>query len=136
MREERLIKRIQDRDEHPERREKEDPKRTVDSVIGYLQQILNTRQGSVQIAEDFGIPDFSDFMHTYPESKKEFEKLVNKTILRFEPRLKDIRINFVPKETEDLNLQFQINASLMTRDNQIPVMFVSILDSDGRVRIK
>ncbi len=102
MREQRLLERIQLWEKEPDRRSREDSGRTIDSVMAHLQRILNTRQGSVQIAEDFGLPDFTDLIDNYPESIRDLERSIRKMIQRFEPRLSAIQVKFIPQEDEKL----------------------------------
>ncbi|MBW2125727.1 MAG: type VI secretion system baseplate subunit TssE, partial [Deltaproteobacteria bacterium] len=120
MREERLLERIRSWKKHPERRAKEDPKRLIDSVLNHLQKILNTRHGTVPIAEDFGIPDFTEFANDYPNSVRRIERAIRNTIQRYEPRLKAVRVNFLPQEEDLLTLRFQIIAKIITDEETLP----------------
>lgn len=136
MREERLLERIRTWKKHPERRAKQDPKRLIDSILGHLQRILNTRYGTVPIAEDFGIPDFTEFANNYPDSVRGVERAIRNTILRYEPRLKAVRVHFLPQEEDVLTLRFQIIAKIATEEINLPVMFESMVDSEGKIRIR
>ncbi|RLB43297.1 MAG: type VI secretion system baseplate subunit TssE [Deltaproteobacteria bacterium] len=136
MREERLLERIRNWKKHPERRAKQDPKRLTDSVLNHLQKILNTRHGTVPIAEDFGIPDFTEFANNYPDSLRGIERAIRNTILRYEPRLKAVRVNFLPQEEDVLTLRFQIIAKIATDEINLPVMFESIVDSEGKIKLR
>jgi type VI secretion system protein len=136
MREERLLERIRSWEKGPDRREREDPKRIIDSVLRHLQRILNTRRGSVPIAEDYGLPDFTDLLHTYPESIREIERSIRQIIQKYEPRLKAIRVSFIPQDEDIFSVSFQIDARLATEDEKIPVFFESLIGTDGRIRIR
>jgi type VI secretion system protein len=135
MREERLLERLRIWDREPERRAKNDPKKIVDSVIRHLQRILNTRQGNVPIAEDYGVPDFTDFLHSYPESLREIEKTIRQTIQKYEPRLRAVRVNFIPQDDDVLSLRFQIMAKLSVDEGKTPVFIETLVDSEGKVNI-
>ncbi len=135
MREERLLERIQTWEKEPLRRGGEDPRRITDSVLNHLQRILNTRQGNVPIADDYGIPDFLDFLSSYPDSIREIERAIRSAIQKFEPRLRAVRVNFLPQEEDALSLRFQIVAKLST-DPKNGVLFETIIDSDGKVDLK
>jgi len=87
MREDRLIERIRLREKEPARSATEDPKKVMVSVLRHLQKILNTRRGGVPIADDYGVPDFTDFMRVYPDALREVEKSIQNTIQKYEPRL-------------------------------------------------
>ena len=40
----------------------------VESIVEHLRGLLNTRQGECPAAMDFGVVDFTDLMHTFPEA--------------------------------------------------------------------
>jgi len=136
MREERLIERIRLREKQPDRTTTEDPKRIIASVLRYLQKVLNTRQGAVQIADDFGMPDLTDYLRGYPSSLRDVEKSLRQTIIKYEPRLKSVRVKFVPQEENLLSLNFQIVARLAGDYPDQPVIFESQLGSDGKISIR
>jgi type VI secretion system protein len=103
--------------------------------MAHLQRILNTRQGNVPIAEDYGVPDFTDFLGNFPDSLRDMEKAIRTAMQKYEPRLKAVRISFVPQEDDVLALRFQISARLITGSkNQI--YFETVIDSDGRISTK
>jgi type VI secretion system protein len=135
MREERLLERIRAWEKDPTRRGKEDPGRTSDSVLRHLKRILNTKQGNVLIAEDYGLPDFTDLLYSYPESVREIEKTIRLSIQKYEPRLKGVRVSFVAQEEDVLSLHFRITAKLST-ESKSQVLFETVIDSDGKVNMR
>ena len=136
MLEERLTERLRFSNRGLYRREVQDPKRMVDSVIRHLERILNTRRGSAQIADDFGIPDFTDFKSSYPDSHRELERAIRHTIQKYEPRLKAVRVRFMVSEDELLSVSFQIVARLILDDQKELVVLDSVLDADGKIQIR
>lgn len=136
MREERLIQRIRTWKKTPDRRDGKDPKRLIDSIVRHLERILNTRRGSVGIAHDYGIPDLTDFRSGFPDSVRDLEMTIRDTIEKFEPRLKSVRVKFVPQDVNMLTVTFQIVAQLALEDEKTPVMFESMMGSDGKVMIR
>jgi type VI secretion system protein len=135
MREERLFERLQTWEKEPSRRGKEDPRRIVDSVLRHLQRILNTKQGNVPIAKDYGVPDFTDFLNSFPDSLREIEKTIRLAIQKYEPRLTAVRVSFIPQEEDPLSLRFQIIARLST-ESKTQVFIETIVDSDGKIDIR
>mgnify|MGYP000356758259 CR=1 FL=1 len=135
MREERLLERIRTYGRETARRGKEDPRRITESVLRHLQRILNTKQGNVPIAEDYGTPDFSDFLLAFPDSIREIERAIRVAIQKYEPRLRGVKVAFIPQEEELLSLRFQITARLDT-ESKTPVFFETEIDSDGKVTIR
>ena len=136
MREQRLLERIRSWEREPATRSREDPKKTIDSVVNHLQRILNTRQGSVPIAGDYGVPDFTDALRNYPESVRDCERSIRQMIQKYEPRLKAIRVHFLPPDEEVLALRFQIAAQLAIDNEKIPVQFESHVGTDGKIEVK
>jgi type VI secretion system protein len=136
MREARLLERIRLREKNPHRRENEGPGRVIDSVLDHLTRIFNTRQGNVPIAEDYGVPDYTEFLHNYPDSLRDFERAIKQTIIQYEPRLKTIRVSFIPQDKDIFTVKFQISAKLVTAASNTSVLFESHLDSGGKISIK
>jgi type VI secretion system protein len=135
MREARLLERIRTWEKDPARREREDPRRVIDSVLLHLHRILNTKQGNVPIAEDYGVPDFTDLLYSYPESVRDIERTIRSAIQKYEPRLKAVKVTFIPQDTDLLSLRFQIAARLSS-ESKTQVFFETIVDSDGKIEIK
>ncbi|MDY6951666.1 MAG: type VI secretion system baseplate subunit TssE [Thermodesulfobacteriota bacterium] len=135
MREDRLLERIRSWEKEPHRRAQEDPKRIIDSVLNHLQRILNSRQGSTPIAEDYGVPDFTEFLRRYPDSLNDFERSIRQTIQKYEPRLRAVRVRLIPQEEDAFSLRFQIVAKLATDEYKESVRFESLVDSDGKISV-
>ena len=135
MREDRLLERIRSWEREPHRRAQEDPKRIIDSVLNHLQRILNSRQGSTPIAEDYGVPDFTEFLRRYPDSLNDFERSIRQTIQKYEPRLRAVRVRLIPQEDDAFSLRFQIAAKLATEEYKESVRFGSLVDSDGKISV-
>jgi type VI secretion system protein len=136
MREHRLLDRIRLMNKNPSRRLSQDPKQMIRSIQEHLQRILNTRQGSAPIAEDYGVPDFTNFMGAYSESQRNLERNLRQTIQKYEPRLQGIRVGFFPKEDDPLTMSFQITARLVLKGQNDPILFESTVDSGGHIRIR
>jgi len=135
MQEERLLRKITAWEKDPHRRTREDPRRIIASIREHLQKILNTRQGSVMIGEDYGLPDFAGLFRDYPESLRDFERSIRMTIQKYEPRLKMVRVKLLPNEEDLLTLRFQISARLAAQEQRVPVLLESTVDQDGKVSI-
>lgn len=137
MREERLLERVRNGERDLSRRGAEDPQRISDSVLEHLRRILNTRQGCVPIADDYGVPEFTEYLHLGAEVYRELEKVLRTTIQKYEPRLKGVRVSFIPEEEGRLalRLQFQVVAKLTT-DPRLQVQFETSIDGSGQIRLK
>ena len=117
------------------RRGGENRKRCIDSILDHLQRILNTRQGNVPIADDYGVPDFLNFLQSYPDSVHQIEDSIRNAIDSYEPRLSGTSVTFIPREDDDLTLRFQIIACLATEGDR-QVLLETVVDADGRVRVR
>ena len=137
MREERLLERIRNGERDLSRRGVEEPQRISDSVLEHLRRILNTRQGCVPIADDYGVPEFTEYLHLGSEAYRELEKVLRTTIQKYEPRLKGVRVSFIPEEEDRLALllQFQVVARLAS-DSRVQVQFETSIDGSGQIRLK
>ena len=113
MREARLLERIRLREKNPHRREIDDSGQMIDSVLDHLTRIFNTRRGNVPIAEDYGIPDYTEFLHNFPDSLRDLERAIKQTIIQYEPRLKTVRVSFIPRDEDVFTVKFQISARLV-----------------------
>src|ERR1017187_7815768 len=98
MREDRLLERLRRWETSPLGRGREDPRKVMDSVVGHLQRLLNTRQGSVQIAPSYGIPDFMHVLQGGPEASLDMESAIRAVIEAYEPRLAGVRVTFIPAD--------------------------------------
>ncbi len=132
----RLLVRLGAMEDNPDSRSLDSEYETVATITEHLQKLLNTRQGSALIAPDYGIPDFTELMHSYPESVKDMERALKSAINKYEPRLKGVKVKFIPDEDDPLNLRFEIHARLATRKDAPPVFFESVVDADGKISIR
>lgn len=134
MHEKRLLERIRDYEEDQTRHWETDPATLRDSVLGYLRRILNTKRGSALIAEDFGMPDFTDLPSSFAvDIVRDLQDDIGRMIQKFEPRLKDVRVDFVHQTDDVLSLRFQIHGRFDTESLKTPVVFETVVQSDGKV---
>jgi type VI secretion system protein len=103
-------------------------------VIRHLQRLLNTRQGSAPIAEDYGIPDLTHFMQRVPETAGDMENAIREVIEKYEPRLMSVRVRYVPLEENELTLRFQVQAKMRT--DAKPVLLETWVGPDGKMDVR
>lgn len=135
MREERLLERIRSQEKDPARRGGTETRRIIDSIVRHVQRILNTRQGNVPIAADYGMPDFLDLMQTYPDSVLDIERAIRQALEKFEPRLSSVRVRFIMHDDDVRALRFQITARL-AEELKTQVLLETHVDSDGEISIR
>ena len=135
MEDERLLERLRAIDKNPGRRGGRDDRRLTLSILGHLERILNTRQGSVPIAEDMGVPDFTNLSGaSISESTPEMERAIKQLVQKFEPRLTAVTVSFVPQEEEVLSLSFKVHARLAGNKKQT-VVFDTVVGVDGKINV-
>jgi type VI secretion system protein len=84
----------------------------ADSVIEHLRVLLNTRRGESPAVPTYGVPDFSDVVHSFPGGIQTLQRAIRDTINEFEPRLKNVQVRHVPNEDDVLTLRFEITGRL------------------------
>lgn len=137
MREQRLLERIRSYAKNPDKRGAVDPNVVVKSIHKHAQHILNTRKGSVPIDPDYGVPDFTDIAGSYAsDTVQEMQQNINELLLKYEPRLKDVRVEFEPQDNDILSLKFRIRGALDMDGSDIPVIFESVVQSDGKITVE
>jgi type VI secretion system protein len=136
MYEERLTERIRDL-EGTEARTTKDLSSILDSIIRHLQRLLNTRKGSVPIAEDYGMPEFTNFHGTsFSDHAHDIANSIRDMVLKYEPRLSKAQVLFVSDTNDVLSLKFRIHAEIVhVRDKVIPIELETTISSDGKVRV-
>ncbi len=135
MYEERLLERIANLERAPGARTETEVTRAVNSVIRHLQRMLNTRQGSVPIADDYGVPDMTNFpAQDLAGVGGDIAATVRDFIRAYEPRLDKVRIQFERRDENLLSLRFRLEGVLV-RENKLPVLFETVVDADGKVNV-
>ncbi len=128
------MERIRRWEKEPLGRDRENPRRAIDSVVRHLQRLLNTRQGSASIADDYGIPDFTHLLRGGPGAPGEVENAIRNVIEKYEPRLAGVRVRYVAQSDDNLTHRFDVQAKLRT--DARPVYLETVLTSDGRIQVQ
>jgi type VI secretion system protein len=134
MMSDRLLDRIRRWETQPLWRDRDDTQKTIDSVIRHLQRLLNTHQGSVMIADDYGIPDLTHYLQGGQDAVMDVEAAIRKVIESYEPRLTGVRVHYMTPEEGVPTLRFQVQARLRTESKL--VFLETWVGSDGKVEVK
>ena len=123
--------------ERGEPRNEKDVSRVVRSIINHLQRLLNARQGSVPIADDYGMPDFTTFLgENFTDQSHKISDIIRTMILKYEPRLDNVQVIFTPDKDDVLSLRFRLQAEIVhVRDSKVAVELETVISSDGKVRV-
>jgi type VI secretion system protein len=103
------------------------------SIMDHLNRLFNTRQGSLPHLADYGLPDISEIYRKMPDGIDELRKAIEKAILKYEPRLRKVKV--IRKENEekkDTRMEFIVSGEL--REGGL-VRFQTIFTSTGNSSI-
>ena len=115
-----------------------DPSRPVDevqSILGNLRALLNTREGDSPAASDFGVLDLCDLVHNFPNATQYVQRSIRDTIAKYEPRLRNVRVRSVPSE-DPLKLVFEVSARLTNDRRRGLVRVRTEVNHAGRVNVE
>ena len=137
MHEDRLLERIGNLEREPADRTRRDISFILQSITGHLRRILNTHRGSALIAEDYGMPEFTQFHgEDVTHFRERIAAAIRDTIQKYEPRLESVRVSYAPETDKDLLLRFRLEAEVAKIwDQRIPVELVTIIRSDGVAQV-
>lgn len=139
-------------DDHPDQKDEPITKKTLtrdelrDSILLELKRILNTRctlkadvykdigptLSTYGIPELFGIFDSGQFDAANSLDRPKMERLLEKAITAFEPRLRDVRVTIEAFHKGTQSLSLTVRAHMMVGDVLEPVSFP--LDVEGLTR--
>ena len=105
-------------------------------MLAHLRQMLNSRRGISITVPEYGIPDLSDLVHSFPEAIAFMRRAIREGIERYEPRLRNVVVIDIPDENDPFHLNFDIRAELVTERGETPVSFRTTLDATGRANIR
>ena len=114
----------------------ENTQQLADSILRHLQKMLNTRQGHVLTQPEYGIPDVTEFIQTLPDMVNEVRSAIRNSIEKFEPRLRNVEVAFVPSEGAGLSLRFEITAELVTEKEDASVWFETSVSPSEHIDVR
>lgn len=106
----------------------------LEDMLGYLRELFNVRQGSVPIRGDYGLPDFNDIVHQFPDAIDVLRAEIARQIRTFEPRFRDVTVRHVPAPSRPLSLVFRVHASIAV-EGAGGVTVETEIGSDGLVKV-
>jgi type VI secretion system protein len=84
------------------------------SIQDHLEHLLNARQGVMPHLPDYGLPDLTAIYQEMPYSVNSLADSVRATLLRYEPRLINIKVTPYPVAKGDFVLHFQISGQMVS----------------------
>jgi len=108
----------------------------ADSVLRHLQRMLNTRRGNAPTVPDYGVPDLTDLARGFPESAGALQEALRACIEKYEPRLRDVSVQYKESPDDVLSMSFEVTGRLVTRGDEAGVWFLTRVDPEGRIDVK
>lgn len=98
----------------------------VSSIREHLTKLFNARQGSLRHLPDYGLPDLGEIYQKLPDSLHDLKHAILNLIFRYEPRLKNTKIEFKSIENIDCVICLTIFSTLCNGEKiNVEVNFLS-----------
>jgi type VI secretion system protein len=107
----------------------------VESIVEHLRALLNTRQGEAPTVPDFGIIDFTDLVHSFPDGIQILQRAIRATVLQYEPRLRNVTVRHI-RDDEVLILKFEITAQLAQTGSRGILRFRTSMAPGGKIDVR
>ena len=131
---ERLLERITRFEEMKKRRKKSATADVTRSIMIHLGHLLNTRQGSVSLSPDFGVPDITNISgDSIQETRQNIEQILQKVVQKYEPRLAKVRM-IMDQDDKSFTLRFRLEA-VLAEQGDVNVTFETVVSTDGHIGI-
>ncbi len=109
----------------------------IESVISNLQQMLNVREGSVYSLPGYGMPDFNDLVYEFPDAIYQLQLAIRQFLLRYEPRIENVLVSYVPDNSQPLQLRYKVDVSLKYAPmNTGAFQFETVITGSGQAFVK
>ncbi|NLC35935.1 MAG: type VI secretion system baseplate subunit TssE [Alcaligenaceae bacterium] len=112
-----------------------------DSIVGHLQQLLNTRAGSVPIDLNYGMPDMSNIAGSFSLGTTEsLSEAIIGQVVRYERRLRQPRISTEEEARDVITLRFELSGQVAATQeggqSTQPFAMIIRVNSSGRVFVE
>lgn len=102
------------------------------SIQEHLAILLNTRRGSVPHEPDYGLPNIHEIYQDHLDAHEQLALLIQKTLTRFEPRLRMVEVKKDPNADQATRLVFQIKGKIQAGSGESQFSFKTEVSRDGR----
>jgi type VI secretion system protein len=103
------------------------------SIMDHLTRLLNARQGCMGHDPEYGLPDIGRIYQGLPYTVNELVDVIRKAILKYEPRLLRVEVNYKPIKTDDCVLHLEVAARLQNGEY---VSYDTYFLSGGHAEVK
>ncbi|MGB3543462.1 type VI secretion system baseplate subunit TssE [Rubrivirga sp.] len=84
----------------------------LQSVVGNLERLFNTRQGSVPHLPDYGLPDLASIQRDAPTSTEGLRVRLREAVIAYEPRLNRVRVETQGLDAQEMRTTFIISGEI------------------------
>ncbi|MBU1754242.1 type VI secretion system baseplate subunit TssE [bacterium] len=108
----------------------------IQSIQKHLVLLLNTRDGSVSHLSNYGLPDLSVVYNAYPDSIELLRRSIKTTIEKYEPRLRNVRVDLQDADSMVFEATFKISAELQVEGEKGNIQFLSTISNTGKTSVE
>ncbi|MCE8035111.1 type VI secretion system baseplate subunit TssE [Billgrantia tianxiuensis] len=84
----------------------------VESIKRHLVDLLNSHPGHSECAPELGLLDFNDATIGVLDLERNIQRAIRQCIERFEPRVRRVEVESLPRGSDPLQLRFQVHATV------------------------
>lgn len=103
------------------------------SIADHIGRLLNSRQGALRAAPDYGLPDTNLIYANQPAAREQLRAAITQTILRHEPRVAEVLVQPRVAAGEGFVQGFHVQCRL-GRGNAL-IELEGLLGEDGRLNL-
>ena len=102
------------------------------SIVENIKMILQSRRGAIEHLPDFGLPDIRQ-IYFDEGSIDSVPNLIRQSILKYEPRLQDVKVRRKDFDPHNLRLSLQIDAKI--KDHRGKELLLTEFSSTGWLKV-
>ena len=102
------------------------------SIVENIKMILQSRRGAIEHLPDFGLPDIRQ-IYFDEGSIDSVPNLIKESILKYEPRLQNVRVRKKDFDPHNLRLSLQIDAKI--KDHRGKELLLTEFSSTGWLKV-
>lgn len=107
----------------------------AESILNHLKKMLNTRLGnSLTQPNDYGIIDLNEIRTNMPDSITDVQNSIKNMIEKYEPRLKNVKVEHIDSGDDLMILKFKVIADIAL-EKRTSIAFETIVEPSGQIQL-
>ncbi len=107
----------------------------AESILNHLKKMLNTRLGNSLIQpHDYGMIDLNEIRTNMPDSIADVQNNIKSMIEKYEPRLKNVRVEHINSGDDLMILKFKVIADI-SAERRTSISFETIVEPSGQIQL-